>query len=107
MFFDVYICVLGPCRSTHSQQPTNTHPKHPKKVIDLAPLHIPQTLLTSTATDGSSSGSNGGGESRRVYVAELFHGPSLAFKDLGMQVRLCLVVFRGGVGVGIAHTQTN
>lgn len=51
------------------------------QVVDIKPLLLP-------SNDGNNNNNDGGG--KKVYVAELFHGPSLAFKDLGMQVR-CIV----------------
>jgi len=43
-------------------------------VVEIQPLELPPSLTKDAG-------------SRRVYIAELFHGPSLAFKDLGMQAR--------------------
>lgn len=36
---------------------------------------------------------NGCGETNGIFIAELWHGPTLAFKDLAMQVRLIFFSF--------------
>lgn len=73
-----------PCTSSLSLDNSQFHPTQHfslllNQVVGIKPLLLP-----------TSDGDNNKCSGKKVYVAELFHGPSLAFKDLGMQAR-CVV----------------
>lgn len=63
-----------------NNQPVKEHCNH-NVVATSVYSHIPVRWIGS---DNATTTNNGGGTSR-LYIAELFHGPTFCFKDLGMR----------------------